>query len=416
MTLQLPKLLFHPDFRSLWLSQTVSQLGSAITRFALPIVAIITLEATPAQMGLLRGLEFVPFLALGLIAGAWADRFVRRPILILTDLGRFILLSSVPVMSVLGYLSIEYLYFIGLSTGILNVFFDVSCQSFLPSLVRRDQLMEGNNLLSISESAANLVGPGIAGCLVKLVAAQEAIAFDALSFLTSAVLLGLIRTPEKIQISTGRTNIWSEIGEGLRYLWKNQLLRAIALSTSTYNLFYNISMSVYIIHVTRNLGIEPNVLGILLAIGGLGTLLGSFTVQRITNTIGIGATLIGATLIGGIGAIFIPLSSSFEAFAAPMLVIAGFLEGLCDVIYNINEATLRQSLMPLSLQGRTNASLRWLYWGIFPIGSLLGGMMGETIGVRNTLWIGASGTLLATAWVFFSPIRWLEKLPLPIVD
>jgi predicted MFS family arabinose efflux permease len=319
-------------------------------------------------------------------------------------------------MSALGYLSIEYLYFIGLSTGILNVFFDVSCQSFLPSLVRRDQLMEGNNLLSISESAANLVGPGIAGCLVKLVAAQEAIAFDALSFLTSAVLLGLIRTPEEIPIHTGHTNIWSEIGEGLRYLWKNQLLRAIALSTSTYNLFYNISMSVYIIHVTRNLGIEPNVLGILLAIGGVGTLLGSLTVQRITNTIGIGATIIGATIIGGIGAIFIPLSSSLEAFAAPMLVIAGFLEGLCDVLININEATLRQSLMPLSLQGRTNASLRWLYWGIFPIGSLLGGLMGETIGVRNTLWIGASGTLLATAWVFFSPIRWLEKLPLPIID
>lgn len=416
MTLQIPKLLFHNDFLYLWLSQSVSQLGSAITRFALPIVAIITLQATPAQIGLLRGLEFVPFLALGLLAGAWADRFVRRPILILTDLGRFILLGSVPVMSALGCLNIEYLYFIGLSTGILNVFFDVSCQSFLPSLVRRDQLMEGNNLLSISESAALLIGPGIAGCLIELVSAQEAIAFDAFSFLTSAVLLGLIRTPEKIQSSTRRTNIWSEIGEGLRYVWKNPLLRAIALSTSTYNLFYNISMSVYVIHVTRNLGIEPNVLGMLLALGGIGTLLGSLTVQKITNTIGIGSTLIGATIIGGIGAIFIPLSSSLEAFAAPMLVIAGFLEGLCDVVYNINEATLRQAVCPEYLQGRTSASLRWLYWGIFPIGSLLGGLMGETIGVRNTLWIGASGTLLATAWVFLSPIRWLKKLPDPIVD
>jgi MFS family permease len=380
----------HPDFLKLWAGQTVSLLGSQVTALALPLTAVLTLEAGPIQMGLLGVAGSAPFLLIGLLAGVWVDRLRRRPILIGADVGRALLLGSIPVAALLGLLRIEQLYLVAFLVGILTVFFDVAYQAFLPALVPRARLVEGNSKLEASRSIAQIAGPGLGGGLVQLVTAPVTLVADALSFLGSALFLALIRAPETAPTSEARASVWREIGEGLRVVLGNRLLRAIAGCTGTWNLFSNVMFAVLVLYATRELGIEPAVLGP-------------------------GRTIVGAALFGSATSLLIPLAQGPAAVVVALLTVAHFLMGL-SVVYNITQVSLRQAIIPDRLQGRMNATMRFLVWGTLPMGSLIGGVLGETIGLRPTLVVGALGSLLASVWLLFSPLRHLRDHPVPATD
>jgi MFS family permease len=407
----------HGDFLKLWSGEAISLFGSQITLLALPLTAVLVLGATPAEMGILGAVEFAPFLFLSLFAGVWVDRMRRRPILISADLGRALLLFSIPLAYWLGLLRMEYLYVVALFTGVLTVFFDVAYQAYLPSLVERDQLVEGNSKLEVSRSVAQIAGPGLAGSLIQLVTAPIAIVLDAVSFLASAFCLSLIRKPEPQEARpTQKRSIWKEIGEGLGVVLGNRLLRSIAGCTGTSNLFSNITQAVFTIYVIRELKLEPAILGLIFAVGSIGALVGALVSGWLAQRFGLGRTIIGSCFVGGLATIFIPLSSVFPNIAVLLLILAWLIISFSNPVYNINQVSLRQAITPHRLQGRMNASMRFMVWGTMPIGSILGGILGEVIGLDATLVVGTVGSILAFLWVFLSPVRHLQEQPTPVED
>jgi MFS family permease len=402
----------HSDFLKLWTSESISLLGSQITFLALPLTAVTVLEASAFEMGLLGAVQFAPFLLFSLIAGVWADRLPRRPILIIANIGRAILLGSIPFMALNGWLTMNALYIIAFGVGILTVFFDVAYQSYLPVLVTREQLVEGNSKLEGSRSVTEVAGPALAGGLVQAFTAPIAIAVDAVSFLLSAFFLGLIRQREDSNANSGKWKpMWGEIRDGLAVVFQSPILRSIAGCTATNNFFANVRFAVLTIYVVRELGIEPGLLGIIFAVGSVGSLIGALWGSAIARRWGIGPTLVGAILIGSIGSLALPAAQGPFLFAVAMLMLGWFISSGANPVYNITQMSLRQSIIPLRLQGRMNASMRFIVWGTIPLGSLAGGALGEVIGIHTTLLVGAIGGLLAVIWVYFSPVRNLIQPP-----
>jgi MFS family permease len=366
-------------------------------------------------MGLLGTFEFLPFLLLSLFAGVWVDRLPRRPILIVGDFGRALLLGSIPLAAVLGVLRIEQLYIVGLGTGVLTVFFDVADQAYLPALVNREHLIEGNSKLEVSRSVAQIAGPGVAGGLVQLITAPLAILVDAISFLISAVFVLFIRAAEPPEIAhqAKTSSMWRDLKEGLGVVLGNPLLRSIAGCTATANLFQNGLMAVFVLYVTRELGIEPALLGVIFAAGGPGALIGAVLAGRVADRFGLGATIIGSSAATGISGVLVALAGGPPLVVAAILVVSMFIGGMTNPIYNINQVSLRQAITPDRLQGRMNASMRFIVWGTIPIGALLGGVLGDAIGLYPTLALMAACEFLAPLWVLFSPVRQLKSQPLP---
>jgi len=408
---RLSGLLRHPDFLKLWTGQSVSLFGSQVTRLALPFVAILSLHATPAQMGILGAVQLAPFLLLGLFVGVWVDRLPRRPILIAADIGRALLLSAIPLMALTHTLRIEYLFIVGFLLGTLELFFDVAYMSFLPSLIEREQLVDGNSMLQMSDSVAQVAGPGLGGALVQVVTAPLAILTDALTFLASAISIIAIGAREEAVQADERRNVWRELREGLKLVIGNPLLRAIGGCTATLNLFANALFTVYMLYCTGPLGLKPAVIGAMFAIGGLSTVAGTLLASRAAGRFGVGPMLIASPFVIGLASLLIPLAGGPPLVAVLLLIAAQVLFGLGRPIFDINQLSLRQAITPARLQGRVNASMLFIMWGVIPIGSLLGGLLGTTIGLRQTLAVGAVGMSLAFIWVLFSPIRGLRRQP-----
>jgi len=408
---RLSGLLRHPDFLKLWTGQSVSLFGSQLTRLALPFTAILTLHATPAQMGILGAVQLAPFLLLGLFVGVWVDRLHRRPILIAADIGRALLLSAIPLMALTHTLRIEYMYAVGFALGTLELFFDVAYMSFLPSLIEREQLVDGNSMLQMSDSVAQVAGPGLGGALVQLLTAPLAILVDALTFLASAISIVAIGAREEPVKTQPRGNVWSELREGLKLVIGNPLLRAIGGCTATLNLSANALFTVYMLYCTGPLGLKPAVIGAIFAIGGLSTVAGTLLASRAAGRFGVGPMLIASPFVIGLASLLIPLAGGPPLVAVLLLIAAQILFGLGRPIFDINQLSLRQAITPARLQGRVNASMLFIMWGVIPIGSLLGGLLGTTIGLRPTLTVGAVGMSLAFIWVLFSPIRGLRRQP-----
>ena len=401
-----------PDFLKLWVGETISLLGSQTTMLALPLVATLTLNASPIQMGWLGTLQYIPWLLIGLFAGAWADRLRRRPIMIVADLGRAILLGFIPFAALGGFLRIEHLYVIGFLVGILNVFFEVAYAAFLPSLVSREQLVEGNSKLQTSASIAEIGGPGLAGWLIQVVSAPIAMIVDSLSFLVSAMFLSWIRTPEPNPGAFERRKpIFQEILDGLRIVLKHPILRAFALTSTFSNFFLDVHLALYILYVTRELGIEPVLLGAMYTIASVGGLIGSLLAERVVRWFGIGRVLIGLQILVGISALIIPLAGRQLFVAVPLIAFAQALWGMAAVIFVVNASSIRQAIVTKELQGRVMASMRFLTWGISPFGFLLGGTLGEHLGLQSTLIIAGLGMLSSFIWLFFSPLRSMREPP-----
>lgn len=406
----------HSEFLKLWTGQTISQFGTQVSQLAIPLAAALVLNASPAQMGLLGAFEFAPFLLLSLFAGVWVDRMYRRPVLILADIGRALLLGSIPVAALLGVLRIEQLYAVGLLTGVFTVFFDVAYQSYLPVLVSREHLVEGNSKLEVSRSVAQIAGPGLGGGLVQLITAPMAVLVDALSFVASVISLLMIRLPEPPPVGRDGKDagsMWSELREGLEVVLGNPLLRSIAGCTGTSNLFGNAMMAVYLLYLTRELGLQPAAIGLILALAGPGALLGAIMAGGLAKRFGLGRAIIGSIVIYGLANLLIPFARGPAVVITATLMVPAFIGGAANSIYNINQVSLRQAITPDRVQGRMNASMRFIVWGTIPIGALLGGALGQTIGVWPTILLMVLCDLLAPLWIVLSPVRRLQTQPSP---
>src|SRR4051794_28020672 len=312
----------HPDFLKLWVGESISLVGSQITSLALPLVVVVVLDAGPLQMGALGAAQYAPFLLFGLIAGVWLDRVRRRPILVWTDIGRAALLASIPISAALGLLRIDQLYVVAFGTGVLTVFFDVAYHAFLPSLVRREELVEGNSKLELSRSVAQIAGPGLGGGLVQFLTAPVAVAVDSVSYLSSALSLALIRTPEAPPESRETRSVRAEIAEGVRLVLGNPVLRANAGCTGTWNLFSSAIQAVFILYATHDLGLAPATLGVVLAASGPGALLGALVASWSARRLGVGPTIIFGAIVGGLGTLLVAFAGQLPATVA--LVIAGW--------------------------------------------------------------------------------------------
>ena len=399
----------HGDFLRLWGGQTISQFGTQIGQLAIPLAAILVLDASAFEVALLGTVEFLPFLLFTLPAGVWVDRLPRKPILILGDIGRAAALASVPVAYELGVLTIWQLYAVGFAVGTLTVFFDVAYQTYLPSLVERKQLVEGNSLLEISRNGAQIAGPGAGGALVGALTAPVAILLDAMSFLASAVLLLRIRTEEPKIEASEQASMRRELTEGLRYLLRHRYWRPMALTTGGSNFFWMICGSILLVYAVRSLGMSAEVIGLVLTLGSLGGLAGAFVAGRLSRRFGVGPTIVGASVLFGPPLVLVPLAP--ESAPIPVLVVSFLLSTAGGTIYVITGLSLMQTLTPERLLGRMNASRRFIVFGSIPLGSLTGGVLASSIGLRPTLWVGAIGACFCFLPIALSPIRHLGAMP-----
>src|SRR3989442_7930254 len=400
----------HGDFLKLWTAQTISVFGDRFSELAIPLIAVLTLGATPGQMGILTAVTRAPFLLIGLFAGVWVDRLPRRPVLITGDLGRAIVLLSIPLAAVLGSLSMLHLYAVGVLVGIFTVFFDVAYQAYLPDLVHRGQLVEGNSKLEATRSLAGLAGPSVAGIVIQLVSAPLAIVLDAISFVASGGLISLIRRREGSTQRPIRGPVLLEVREGLSVVLGNPLLRSIAGCTGTSNFFSSALFALYILFATRDLKLGPVQIGVIFSIGGVTGLIGSLMAWRVANRLGVGRTIVGASLLFGLAQVPVAAASAGTAW---LLILSTMLVSFANPIYNINQVSLRQAITPHRLQGRMNATMRFLVWGTMPLGGILGGVLGASLGLRVAIAVAAAGGLLAFLWVALSPVRALRVIPDP---
>ncbi len=400
----------HRDFRLLWGGETVSEVGGQVSQLAIPLLAVRTLHATTFQVGLLTAASTAAFLIVGLPAGVWVDRIRRRWVMITADLGRLFALGSIPVAYALHSLTMAQLIVVTLVSGILTVFFDVAYQSYLPSLVGREHLVEGNAKLAGSAQVAAVAGPSIAGGLVQAIGSSYAIAVDSASFLVSALAVGAIRSPEpEPEIPEGgHPSLRHGMAEGLRFVFHNAVLRAIACTTATANLASGIATAVEVVFLVRTVHATPAVIGLLFTLAGVGGVLGAFAAGPLASRIG-GAR---ATIVGiatNAGALLVPLTQ--PGLGLLLFGIGMFLVSFGATVYNINQVSFRQRLCPDRLLGRMNATMRFVVWGVLPIGALIGGILGTVIGLRPTLWIGAIGQALAGIWLLASPMRRMRDFP-----
>ncbi len=407
----------HADFLKLWSAETVSQFGTQVSGIAVPFVAIVVLDATTFEVAALGVVQFAPFIFFTLPAGVWVDRWPRRPVLVVGDLGRAALLATVPVAYLTDTLTLGQLYAVAFLAGVCTVFFDVAYQSYLPSLVERQQIIDGNSKLEISRSAAQVGGPGFGGALVELFTAPYAVLVDAVSYLGSGLFILRIRKPEerpaRPTVDGRRPSLWTELKVGLRFVLGNPNLRAQAGCTATSNLFSSVAFAIYLVFAVRELELSAGVIGVVFSIGAVGSLLAAFTAMRISGRFGIGPTTIAVAALFGPTTLLVALAPPGNG-AIPFLVAAQLVFGFSVVVYNIVQVSYRQAICPPQLQGRMNSVMRFIVWGTIPIGTLIGGALGTWIGLRETIVIGAIGGGLAFLWILLSPQRHLREMPEPI--
>lgn len=410
MTTSRSSLRFHADFRRLWTADTVSQAGSAVTLIALPLVAIGTLHATAFEAGLLVMFEYLAFLVIGLPAGAWVDRMRRRRVMIAGDVCRAALLASIPLAYWLGELTLGQLYAVCLGVSVCTAFFDVSAQSYLPRLVQDVGLVEANVKLESTRSIAQAGGPGLGGALVGALTAPAAIAVNVVTFLWSALFLSRIAQVEPKPDRAPDASLRAEIGEGLRFVFGNRLLRAITLTSGISNLCAAIGSSMLLVLLAGHLRLSPFLCGLVFTAEAVGGLLGSLLTVRITTWLGQGPAMCASVIIsGGLWLLALPMYQSDWRFAIAVALQA--LGWVVFMTFKITSVAFRQQLCPRHLLGRVTATFRFVVWGSMPIGAFAGSVLGQSFGVRHAMWVGVVGELLAVLPVLFSPLRRMRDLP-----
>ena len=400
----------HRDFTLLWCGQSVSEVGSQVTFLALPLLATITLRASTLQVALLAVCSSAAFLLVALQAGALIDRVRKRPVLVRTDLARALLIGTIPVAQAFGILTIGQLYVVALASSVLTVFFDVAYQSYLPFLVPRDRLVEGNAKLSGSAEVARFAGPGAAGLLVAAVGAPYAVAVDAASFLFSGIVTTAVRDAEGPPAPRpAGSRLRDDIREGLLFVVRHPILSRIVGCTGTANFFTSVYGSVEIVFLVRTLHASPVVIGIVYSLAAVGGVIGAGIANTLARRLGSARIVWLSLTVTGPFVLLGP--AAFPGWGVLLAAAAIFSLGLGAVVYNVAQVSYRQSICPPALLGRMNASVRFIVWGTMPLGALLGGVLGSVIGTRSTLLVGAAGNLLAVLWVIASPLFGRRDFP-----
>jgi len=409
-----PGLWRNADFVKFWLATNVSLLGSHLSMLAFPLLAVLTLQAGPAQMGALGATRTAAAVLVGPFAGVFVDRMRRRPILVGTEVGLALMTFSVPAAATLGVLDFGLLYVVQFLSGTLTIFGEVAGMAFLPSLVARAQLVSANSKVQASNAAVSVAGPGLAGLLVQWLGAPLVIVFDGVSFLLSAACVWMIRGggPEpRPDSAEKRRSVWAEIGEGLRFVYGHRLLRPMAHSIALHFLFSGMVYTVFVLYAVRERGLAPAALGVVMAALGPGFMFGALVAPRAARRFGVGRVMTWATLMASAGT-FLMAAADGPATSVVLVFVAAHLLWGCGVqLHGVNFVSLRQAVTPHALQGRMNASFRFVNLFAATLGALAAGWLGERAGLRATLAVAACGLLLPFLRLLLSPLRSLRELP-----
>lgn len=401
----------HGGFLKLWGGDAASQLGAQLALIAIPVLAVEVLRAGEFEIGLLGAAQTAAFLVIGLPAGAWVDRRLKRQVMLRSDLVRAAALAAVPVLWLLGVLEMWHLIVIAAIVGGATVFFDVAYQSYIPILVPRSAISDANSKLEATAQVARVGGPAVGGFLLTVIAAPLILAANALSYLVSFAALLSIRDTETRPDRATRRPLPQEIAEGVRFVAGHRLLRRITLCTATGHLFQVIATTMLPVLVLRDLGLSPAVLGLSVSVGAIGGIVGAFASARIARAIGEGTAIPVAAIVLGAGLLLLPLMAFLPDAAVAILIVAELLISIGVLVYNVTQVSFRQRICPPALLGRMNASIRFFVWGVMPIGGVLSGVLGTTIGLVPTMIIGSVGALLSAGFVVFSPLLGMRTLP-----
>ncbi|MFI7402383.1 MFS transporter [Streptomyces sp. NPDC049541] len=398
------------DFMLLWSGQTVSEMGSAVTEVALPLLAVVALKASTFQVGLLTAATTLAFAVIALPAGAMVDGAAKRSIMIVCNLLRLVVIGSVPLAAAFGVLTMAQLYAVAVAAGVCSVFFDVSYQSYVPSLVRSEHLMSANGKLGTTQAFAQLAGPGLGGGLVGVFGAAGAMTADAVSYAVSVLsVLGIRTREEPPPARPADETLRQRIAEGLRFVFGHSILRRVVACTATANLFGGMGSALAMVFLIRVLHVRPALTGLVMAGAAIGGIAGGALAGRLARKVG-SARIIWVSML---------------VFSAPQVVAAAAWQGwgvllfplgwgvayFSGMVYNVAQISYRQSVTPPELMGRMNAAVRWVVWGTLPLGGVLGGALGTLIGVRPALWLALIGSWAAGWFVFFSPLRRMRDVP-----
>ncbi|MDX2937741.1 MFS transporter [Streptomyces ipomoeae] len=402
-------LLRNRDFGRLFAATALGQLGDRIIFLALPLVAIAALRADEFQVGLLTAMTSAGSLLVGLPAGAWVDRMRKRSVMISTDLARALFLSTIPVAWWAGLLTIWWLYAVALVHGVLTVFFDVAYVSYLPHLVGRNNLVEGNSKLSAIRSVTSISGPTVAGPLVGLVGAPATLLVSSIGMAISGLFAITIRKREEKPESSEHPQLAREIKEGLKFVVKYPTLRAIMLGDAVFNLFLVMYQTMLLVFLEREIGLQSFGIGLIFSLMGCGALLGALLATRVSKRVGQGPVIWLASLVSCPLTALMPLArAGWSVYVAAIGLAALSLGGVVRVVA---QSSFQQALTPDRLLGRMSATARFVSWSGIPLGGLLGGASGAVFGAAGTLWIGAVGMTLSVLPNFLSPLRTMRTLP-----
>ena len=415
----------NPAFLRIWLANAIDDFGTQISGLAIPLTAAVTLGAGPFEMGMLAAAQRLPYFALGLFAGVLVDRRARQPLMVMVNWLRAIALALVPMAALLGVLDINLLYAVAVLAGSCGVVFDVAYVAWLPSVVELDELHDANGKMESTAAAAQAAGPGIAGVLIGVVSAPFTIAVDAASFLVSALLIRSIRSqpPDRGGAATGLQRVDGrpggiravayEIGDGIQVVWRDAYLRAVVSCSAVVSLFGFVFLAVYVLFMTDVLGLGPAAIGLILAAGGIGAVIGAATAVRLSRMMGFGPTMIWAQIVFAVTGITVPVAVYVPSLAVPMLALSEFTQYGAFAMYSVGAVSLRQARTPAGRQGRASASVRTIVSGAALLGSVAGGLLGDWIGLGQTLVVGVVGMGLGCLLLIVSPLRILRDLSAP---
>jgi MFS family permease len=407
---KIPPLLRERAFRRYWSGQTISMFGDQISTIVLPLVAVLTLHVGPAQMGYLAGLVWVPSLLFGLHAGALVDRHGHRRVTMITaDLGRAVLLASIPVCYAAGVLTLAQLYGVAFGTGLLSVLFTVSDPALFVALVPEDRYVEGQSLVYGSRALSFVAGPSVGGLLVQLVTAPFAVFADALSFIGSAFFLSRIRPAEPPAAGPGK----GALTAGARFIRHSAIVRSSLTAVATINFFTLMFFALFVLYAVRSLHVGPGLLGLVLGAGAIGGVLGATVTRRLADRLGVGLTYTIGAVVYTAPLVLVPLAAGPKPVILAMLFGAEFISGFGVMMLDISVGAIFAAVIPDQLRSRVSGAFQAVNYGTRPLGAVAGGILGSLIGVRPTLWIAVAGATAGVLWLLPSP---LPRFRMPAVS
>jgi len=404
----------HADFRRLWAAQAVSAFGSRITRTALPIIAVATLGESEAIVGLLASVSLAPGVVLALVSGGFVDRGRKRRILVGADLIRAAIVASLTIAWAAGALSILHVFVVGAVVGAASALFQIADVAYLPTLVDKADLAEGNAKLETTEAFAEVSGPASAGVLIAALGAPLAVVIDAASYVWSALMLGRITTieiPATEPAAAASTSMWQttqDLRTGMRAVFGHPRVRPLVIAQILWFAGYGFFAALYTLLCLRTLDLSQSTFGVIIAMGGAGSIAGALFARPLAKRFGIGPTIVGAATISVIISLLLPLAGGPPALAITMLCIHQLVSDGFAVVYNVHAVTLRQTLLPAEVLGRANAAIHVVTVGVVPFCALAGGLVAEATSIRFAMWIGVAIPLLVPFMLW--PLRSLKQL------